>query len=117
MPSTYRHLVEGEFTDDYTMGYTHETGFRASTSAPFYFYDILLEARQPIRIHPFAVHDYAFATLSSKEEILDKIATIYEEVRKVDGRFITVFSNELLGGASKVDWIALYQKVIIDHHV
>jgi len=31
--------------------------FRAGTSLPFYFYDIALEVQQPIKIHPFAVHE------------------------------------------------------------
>lgn len=109
LPQTYRNLIEAEFTDDYTMGYTHEIGFRAGTSFPFYFYDISLEIQQPIRIHPFAVHDYALTNMKSKKEIYEKVYDLYREVKKVDGHFITVFSNELLGsGSSKVDWKDLY---------
>jgi len=52
IPKTYQDLVETEFTDDYTMGYTHEMGFRAGTCTPFYFYDINLEVQQPIKVHP-----------------------------------------------------------------
>ncbi|MDB4292383.1 polysaccharide deacetylase family protein [Maribacter sp.] len=117
LPETYRGLAESEFTDDYTMGYTHETGFRAGTCTPFYFYDINLEIRQPIRVHPFAVHDYAFINLTNRAEILDKIAAIYEEVKKVDGKFITIFSNELLGGSSSVNWLDLYRTILDKHHV
>lgn len=117
VPETYRRLVEAEFTDDYTMGYTHEIGFRAGTCTPFYFYDINLEIRQPIRVHPFAVHDYAFVNLTNRAEILDKIEGIYEQVKTVDGHFITIFSNELLGGSSSVNWLSLYNTVIDKHHV
>ncbi len=73
IPHTYRNLVEAEFTDDYTMGYTHEMGFRAGTCTPFYFYDITMEEKQPIKIHPFAVHDYALLNSNSEDEALDKI--------------------------------------------
>jgi len=117
VPDSYRNLIDAEFTDDYTMGYTHETGFRAGTCTPFYFYDINLEIRQPIRVHPFAMHDYAFASMQNREEILDKISKIYEEVKKVEGEFITVFSNELLGGSSNVNWLDLYTTVLNKHHV
>ncbi|QCX01092.1 hypothetical protein FGM00_13565 [Aggregatimonas sangjinii] len=117
VPETYRRLVEAEFADDYTMGYTHETGFRAGTCTPFYFYDINLEIRQPIRVHPFAVHDYAFINLTNRTEILDKIDGLYEQVKKVDGNFITIFSNELLGGSSSVNWLDLYKTVLDKHHV
>ncbi|MEO0901113.1 MAG: hypothetical protein AAFY00_03530, partial [Bacteroidota bacterium] len=42
VPITYRTLIEAEFTNDFSMGYTHQIGFRAGTCSPFYFYDISL---------------------------------------------------------------------------
>ncbi len=117
VPNTYRNLVEAEFTDDYTMGYTHEIGFRASTCTPFYLYDINLEVQQPIRVHPFAVHDYAITRLTSTNEIVDKIGSLYQEVKNVEGDFVTVFSNELLGSSHRVDWKNLYETIIKNYHV
>ncbi|NHF58257.1 hypothetical protein FK220_002810 [Flavobacteriaceae bacterium TP-CH-4] len=117
VPETYRNLVDAEFTDDYTMGYTHETGFRAGTCTPFYFYDINLEIQQPIRIHPFAIHDYAYINYKNKEAIMEQVSVLYEEIKAVDGEFITVFSNELLGGDQKVNWMNLYQTIIKTYHV
>jgi len=117
IPDTYRNLVEAEFTDDYTMGYTHEMGFRAGTCTPFYFYDITMEEKQPIKIHPFAVHDYALLNSNSEDEALDKIGIYYDQVKKVNGHFITIFSNELLGGDQAINWLNLYNKVIEKYHV
>ena len=117
IPYTYRNLVEAEFTDDYTMGYTHEMGFRAGTCTSFNFYDIAMEEKQPIKIHPFAVHDYALLNSYSEEEALKKIQTYYEQVKKVNGHFITIFSNELLGGDQEINWLSLYHKVIQKYHV
>lgn len=117
IPLTYRNLVEAEFTDDYTMGYTHEMGFRASTSFPFYFYDINLEVQQPIKIHPFAVHDYALSKLKSIEEINAKLDFVYGQIKNVNGKFNTVFSNELLGEQGVVDWKQLYENVLRKYHV
>jgi len=109
LPQTYRNLIDAEFTDDYTMGYTHESGFRAGTCTPFYFYDISLEIQQPIRIHPFAIHDYALLGFKSSDDIMKHMVALYEEVKKVNGDLITVFSNELLGDNSlKVPWKELY---------
>lgn len=108
IPDSYRNLVEAEFTDDYTMGYIYEMGFRAGTCTPFYFYDIPLEVQQPIKLHPFAVHDYALLQMNKKEEIEFKIAELRNEVKKVNGSFNTVFSNELLGGSSRVNWKEVY---------
>jgi len=117
VPQTYRNLVEAEFTDDYTMGYTHEIGFRAGTCTPFYFYDIPLELQQPLKVHPFAVHDYAFQYMNSEDEILNAIDGLQEQVQRVGGEFLTIFSNELLGGHQKVDWMQLYSRLIKKYHV
>lgn len=117
IPQTYRNLVDAEFTDDYTMGYTHETGFRAGTCTPFYFYDIILEIQQPIKIHPFAFHDYALLNLESEDDILKELDTLYQWTKQVNGQFNAIFSNELLGGDQQVNWMELYSKVILRYHV
>lgn len=117
IPSTYRDLVDAEFTDDYTMGYTHEVGFRASTSHPFYFYDINLEVQQPIKVHPFAIHDYAFLKMNNEQEVKNKIATLYEQVNAVNGIFTTIFSNELFGKTSIISWREIYEYMLSNYHV
>ena len=117
IPLTYRDLVEAEFTDDYTMGYTHVIGFKAGTCSPFNFYDIHMEIQQPIKIHPFAVHDYALVNAKTKDEVLSKLDGIYRQTREVNGEFTTVFSNELLGGSEKVDWLDMYRTILSRYHV
>ncbi|MCK0160651.1 polysaccharide deacetylase family protein [Allomuricauda sp. F6463D] len=117
VPATYRNLVETEFTDDFSMGYTHEIGFRAGTCTPFYFYDINTEVRQPIKIHPFAMHDYALLKYSSKDEVFDKMDRVYRMVKQVKGDFNLVFSNELLGGKEQLDWMELYQTILKRYYV
>ncbi|MGS0525035.1 hypothetical protein ACU8V7_07355 [Zobellia nedashkovskayae] len=117
LPHTYRNLVEAEFVDDYTMGYTHEIGFRASTCTPFYFYDINLEVQQPIRIHSFAFHDYGFVNSDNDVAIMSEVRNICDEVKAVNGEFVSVFSNELLGGEEKIDWKKFYETVLKQCHV
>ncbi|MEX0361358.1 MAG: hypothetical protein AB3N10_10300, partial [Allomuricauda sp.] len=117
VPLTYRTLIETEFTDDFSMGYTHEIGFRAGTCTPFYFYDINMEVRQPLKVHPFAVHDYALQQYKNKEEVFSKMDGIYNVVRKVNGGLITVFSNELLGSSHKINWMELYQSLLRRYYV
>ncbi|WP_317168442.1 polysaccharide deacetylase family protein [Costertonia aggregata] len=112
VPETYRNLINAEFTDDYTMGYTHEIGFRAGTCTCFYFYDLHLELQQPIRIHPFAVHDYALVNAKKSDEIIRKLDALQHSIKKVQGEFITIFSNELLGGSSRIDWKDLYVQIL-----
>ncbi len=117
VPETYRKLVEAEFTDDYTMGYTHEIGFRAGTCRPFFFYDINLEVQQPIRIHPFAIHDYALVNLNSLEDMIKAVSDVSNAIKQVNGEFVTIFSNELLGSDHRVNWLELYAEIIKAQHV
>nr|WP_297785084.1 polysaccharide deacetylase family protein [uncultured Allomuricauda sp.] len=117
VPATYRNLVETEFTDDFSMGYTHEIGFRAGTCTPFYFYDINTEVRQPIKIHPFAMHDYSLVKYKKKDEVFEKMDRAYRLVKQVKGDFILVFSNELLGGKQQMDWMDLYQSILKRYYV
>ena len=117
VPATYRNLVETEFTDDFSMGYTHEIGFRAGTCTPFYFYDITTEVRQPIKIHPFAMHDYALVNYKTKDEVFEKMDRVYRLVKQVKGDFILVFSNELLGRKQQLDWMELYQFMLKRYYV
>lgn len=117
VPAAYRNLVETEFTDDFSMGYTHEIGFRAGTCTSFYFYDINMEVRQPLKVHPFAVHDYALINFKNKDEIFEKMDRVYRMVKEVKGDFIMVFSNELLGGKHQLDWMELYQSFLKRYYV
>ncbi|MCM4170417.1 hypothetical protein DHD32_02905 [Arenibacter sp. TNZ] len=117
IPETYRNLIEAGFTDDYTMGYTHEIGFRAGTSLPFYFYDIPLEVQQPIKIHPFAVHDYGLLKYRNRTEAFTAVNRLYLATKMVNGNFITVFSNELIGAESKLNWKKLYSSILKQVHV
>ena len=117
VPATYRTLIEAEFTNDFSMGYTHQIGFRAGTCTPFYFYDISLESKQPLRVHPFAMHDYALLNYKKPNEVFDKMDTVFRNVREVKGSFITIFSNELLGSKHKIPWISLYESLLKRYHV
>ena len=116
IPITYRNLVDAEFSDDFSLGYTHVLGFRAGTCSAFNFYDINMEVQQPIRIHPFSVHDYALLRYKSEQEMISAMNALYQQIRKVNGNFTTVFSNELIGGSQKINWLDLYQNVLKKYH-
>ena len=85
LPESYRHLVELEIKEDYTMGYVNEIGFRAGTCTPFLFYDIDYEIQTPLLINTFHVIDSA---LLKHNSLLDKTKTlnkVINEVQKVNG--------------------------------
>ena len=116
LPTTYRNLIEAEFTKDFSMGYTHEIGFRPSTCTPFFFYDLALEAQQPIMICPFSFHDYALLQYGNQDALWADLDDLYRQVKSVEGRMIPVFSNELLGGDQQTDMLELYEQVLKRYH-
>ena len=117
VPHTYRDLVEAEFTDDYSMGYTHYIGFRASTCTSFPFYDLSLEVQQPIKVHPFVVCDYSLRKFKTIQDVNTRLDNIYRVTKQVKGNFIMVFNNELLGEKHKIDWLKLYQNLLKRYYV
>ena len=117
VPTTYRTLIEAEFTSDFSMGYTHQIGFRAGTCTPFPFYDIGVEAKQPLRVHPFVMHDYALQKFKKSDKVFEKLDPIFESVRKLHGELNLVFSNELLGTQKRLDWLKLYEALLKRYYV
>jgi hypothetical protein len=116
VPTTYRNLVEAEFTKDFSMGYTHEMGFRPSTCTPFFFFDLALETPQPIKVFPFSFQDYALLQYGNKDSLWADLDDLYEQVKSVNGRMIPVFSIEILGGDQKTNMIELYEEVLRRYH-
>ncbi|MCC6383819.1 MAG: polysaccharide deacetylase family protein [Bacteroidia bacterium] len=98
LPGTYRNLLNLDITDDYSMGYANFAGFRASICTPYYFYDLDQEQATGLRIHPFAVMD---ATLKyymklEADQAMNYIKPLIEQVKKVNGDFISLWHNESL---------------------
>ncbi len=115
LPETYQNLVDLEIKEDYTMGYASYYGFRASTCTPFYFYDLDFEIQTPLKIFPFAVmdgtlKDYLNFTPKKSFNIMIQLA---EEVKKVNGTFITLFHNESVSGTGRWrGWNKVYENLL-----
>ncbi len=98
LPQTYQNLISTGIKEDFTMGYADMPGFRAGTCTPFKFYDISLEKESDLLIYPFQVMD---GTLNQYLRIKpleaeNLIFNIIEEVKKVNGTFISLWHNETL---------------------
>ena len=115
-PETYQNLIDLDIKQDYTMGYPKVVGFRASTCTPFYFYDLDFEIQTPLKIFPFAFMDLTLKNILnlSNEESVHKINELKEEVKKVNGTFITLFHNEALSENGEwKGWSTIYKTTVI----
>jgi hypothetical protein len=114
-PTTYQRLLDLDIEEDYTMGYANDVGFRAGTSFSFPFYNIDVEQETKLRIHPFVVMD---ATLLyylqlSPEEGITLTKQMIEEVKHVNGTFISLWHNETLSDSLQWQgWKNVYEKMI-----
>jgi len=101
LPESYRRLIDLEISEDYSMGYLNNVGFRAGTCTPFLFYDLDYEIQTPLRICPFQVIDFA---LLKKASLLDKkqeLLKIINEIKKVGGTFTPIFHNYTFSNDSR----------------
>lgn len=96
LPDTYRNLIAQDITNDYTMGYAAQTGFRAGICQSFYWYDIEMEKATKLRVHPFALMDGTLRDYQNIEapEAMTHIRPLIDSVKAVGGTFISLFHNE-----------------------
>ena len=115
MPETYRRLIENDITDDYTMGYASDVGFRAGLCTPFYFYDLGNETTTKLKVHPFAVMDATLKYYMKVQPVdaLSYIEPLIKEVKAVNGTFISLWHNESLSNMHPwTGWKDIYEKVV-----
>lgn len=115
LPTTYRNLINLGIKHDYTMGFASQVGFRAGICNSFFFYDLDLETETKLRVHPFAVmdgtlKDYLKVDTESAKNIIDQLL---EEVKSVDGHFISLWHNESLNDQEKwKGWLEVYEHLL-----
>jgi hypothetical protein len=80
------------------MGYSDKIGFRAGTCSSFQFYDLDKDCETKLRIHPFAFMDVALKNgmRLNAEQAKQEIISLIDEVKKVEGEFVSVWHNESL---------------------
>ena len=115
LPETFQQLIDLEIDEEYSMGYASNVGFRASTCTPFYFYDLDFEIQTPLKVFPFALMDTTlndYLKLTPKQS-LGKIRDLRNEIKAVNGTFITLFHNESLSDYLRwKGWKRLYESML-----
>jgi hypothetical protein len=112
VPDTYRLMEEVGISDDYTMGYADQVGFRAGLCTPFQVFDILQDKPLGITVHPFAYMDGTLCEYLNltTEEAIEQISFLKQEVQKVGGEFIGIWHNTSLTDEGEwKGWRAVYE--------
>ena len=115
LPQTYQQLLKSGISEDYTMGFASQVGFRAGTCTEFYFFDLSRNQCTELLIHPFQVMD---VTLKSylhldPEEAWAIIEELMLEVKKVNGTFISLWHNESLKDSGQwLGWRKVFEQIL-----
>ena len=115
LPRSYQKLIELDISDDYTMGFASQAGFRAGIADTFRFYDLENDMATNLRVHPFALMDGTMRDYLNLDvdASLNLAKQLVDEVKAVNGRFIYLTHNETLGGEKRwVGWPEMYRRLL-----
>lgn len=115
LPKTYRILQNEGLTNDYSMGFHNHFGFRAGLAIPFNFFDLTLNKKLDIKIHPFQAVDVAainFLNLN-QADALSAFEEMAINTKKYGGTFCIVWHNDTLSKLGKYkSWQNFLEQVI-----
>ena len=98
------------------MGYAALPGFRAGICNTYNFYDLDIEVETKLRIHPFMVMDGTLKDYMNltPTDAIEQIRLLIEEVKKVDGTFVSLWHNEPLSDEKRwKGWRKVYEELLI----
>ena len=114
LPNTYRSLVEHEITNDYSMGFMENAGFRAGTCTPFLFYDLDYEIQTPLKITPFCLTNKAFDKINNIEVAMQQTEKLLNKVKSVNGSAFIRIQNDLFdeNSTKSIFWKKIYEYLL-----
>lgn len=102
-PRAYRRLLKAGIEEDFSMGYSSQTGFRAGICTPFYWYDLKKETTTNLLVYPFQVMDVTLRDYMrlTPQEAINEILQLMEQVKNAGGIFIGVWHNETVNDSGR----------------
>ena len=110
-PTTYRKFARLGFTDDFSLQYYDLPGFRASTSNPFYFFDLENEIETKLLLNPVSVSDRVLKIYKKPIVARQVLEEITRYVKEVDGIMTLVLNNSINSDYStNFKWKNMFKK-------
>ena len=114
-PDTYYHLILSGINEDYSMGYSSQTGFRAGIARSFNFFDLQNNRETELRIYPFQIMDRTLLSYMklSPDEAEKEFEYYYDITRNVGGEFICLWHNDSLSDWGEwKGWKKVFEKMV-----
>ena len=110
-----KNIIKAGISEDYSMGYPDEPGFRSGIARPYLFYNLSRAIQTNLKIIPFQVMDgtlYDYKKLDP-EKSKEVILRIINETRKVGGLFVSIWHNtSLLDNEEWKGWREVFEFMI-----
>lgn len=112
-PETYRAFINAGITDDYTMIYASQSGFRTSLCMPFPWFDLERNEITSLTIHPSTIMEGTLRDYNgySIEHANATIHNLLSEVKKQGGEFVSVWHNDSFV-SEQAEWIDVYKNLL-----
>lgn len=115
-PSTYRNFARLGFTQDFSLQYYDLPGFRASTTNPFYFFDLENEIETKLLINPICATDRVLKIYKKPLVARQVLEEITRYVKEVDGIMTLVLNNSINSDYStNFKWKNMFKKFFKSH--
>lgn len=115
LPETYTSLIENGITEEYSMGYADEIGFRAGIAAPFTWFNLETNKETELTVYPFAVMDVSLKNYMklAPKEAMEVIKGINANVQEHGGSFMSLWHNESVSESGEwKNWRKVYQLLL-----
>jgi len=107
---TFYKATEIGIREDYSMGYSSSSGFRASIASPFNWFDLQINTQTELTIHPLMFMD---ATIRYHNSMSDELAIKYiddllQTTAEVGGQFVALWHNDIFDDSNN-DWKMIFE--------
>lgn len=115
LPKYYQMLENNGITNDFSFGYADKVGFRAGTSRPFPFFDLVQNKQLNVMLTPLVAMD---VTLRNYQKLTPQQASVVLEqllstIKKTNGLFTTLWHNQHFCQTNKwSEWDNVYLKML-----
>ena len=90
----YSDFINQEVTEDYSMCFNDKVGFRASSSVPFYFYDLVNEVQTKLKVFPVIATQESIK-FGNNPMIFSKLEEIFSSLPLGNSIFCFVFTPSI----------------------
>lgn len=93
--TSYRNMIESKIVYDFSMAYGNHSGFRSSTSLPFYYFDLRANKKTDLIVQTSCIMDSCFE-YGYEDNFDKKFEALFLEVKTYGGVFVPIFHNDIL---------------------